>query len=97
MFFVINNHLVVLDFNFLFWKGDDPFNVLIAGLGWGFKNDYIAPLGLFKFVGDFVGQNIFFIVEVGEHGVAVNLVDLGDEEEDDHKEGKGGGDDFDRV
>ncbi len=55
MLLVVNNYFVVLDFNVLFWEGDDPFDVFVAGLGRSFKNNYVASLGLLKFVGYFVG------------------------------------------
>lgn len=77
------------DFNFFSGKSDDSFNKVDFGVAGGFEHDDVAALGQAETVTNFVGKNVFSVVEVWLHRVAFDLVGLEEEEVHDDKKGQG--------
>ena len=52
------------------------------------KDDYVSPLRITPSKRDLVGEDIFHIMEIGVHRVAVYLVRLEQKQVDHHEDGK---------
>ncbi len=84
--FAADINFTVFDFYFLAGEGDDALDEVAveaggaAGGGRGGEDNDVAAFRLTEFVGEFVGEEKFAVVEVGIHGVAVDLVGLGDQQ-----------------
>lgn len=89
--------MAILDADGFTGEADNSFDIFVLTVGGGVKNDDVASLGKLKAVGDFVGEEIFTILEVGHHGLAGDLVGLEEEEIDDQENGQSQNDSLDEI
>jgi len=61
------------------------------------KDYHVSPLGRMNAIGELVGQDVFPILEVGHHGLAIDLMRLEKEDIDDGKDSKRYHDSFEEV
>lgn len=76
-------------------EGNNPFDEFVFKIGRGFENDNIATFGRAHAVGNFIGEEVFAVVEIGFHRGAFYFVRLENKEVKKQKDGNGENDDLD--